>query len=72
MDKSGAWYSYSGERLGQGRENAKQFLKEHPEIANTIEQKIRESSNLTTSVAPASPNEVEAELEEEQALLGEE
>ncbi|MNW52910.1 recombinase A [compost metagenome] len=72
VDKSGAWYSYSGERLGQGRENAKQFLKEHPEIANTIEQKIRESSNLTTSVAPASPNEVEAELEEEQALLGEE
>ncbi|MGP0583813.1 recombinase RecA [Paenibacillus timonensis] len=72
VDKSGAWYSYSGERLGQGRENAKQFLKEHPEIANTIEQKIRESSNLTTSVAPASPNEVEAELEEEQALFGEE
>ncbi|WP_282577940.1 recombinase RecA [Paenibacillus mellifer] len=72
VDKSGAWYSYSGERLGQGRENAKQFLKEHPEIANTIEQKIRESSNLTTAVAPASASEVEAELEEEQALLGEE
>lgn len=72
VDKSGAWYSYAGERLGQGRENAKQFLKEHLEIANTIEQKIRESSNLTTSVAPASASEVEAELEEEQGLFGEE
>ncbi|RRJ65428.1 recombinase RecA [Paenibacillus oralis] len=72
VDKSGAWYSFAGERLGQGRENAKQFLKEHPEIANTIELKIRESSNLTTSVAPASPSEVEMELQEEQALFGEE
>ncbi|WP_178021885.1 recombinase RecA [uncultured Paenibacillus sp.] len=72
VDKSGAWYSYSGERLGQGRENAKQFLKEHPEISNTIEQRIREASNLTTSVAPASANELEAELEEEQALFGDE
>lgn len=72
VDKSGAWYSYSGERLGQGRENAKQFLKEHPEIANTIEQRIRESSNLTTSVAPASSSDLEAELEEEQALFGDE
>lgn len=72
VDKSGAWYSFAGERLGQGRENAKQFLKEHPEIANTIELKIRELSNLTTSVAPASPSEQEMELQEEQALLGEE
>ncbi|MDU4696237.1 MULTISPECIES: recombinase RecA [Paenibacillus] len=72
VDKSGAWYSYSGERLGQGRENAKQFLKEHPEISNTIEQRIREASNLTTSVAPASASDLEAELEEEQALFGEE
>jgi len=40
VDKSGAWYSFAGERLGQGRENAKQYLKEHPEISNTIEQKI--------------------------------
>ncbi|MEK5164900.1 recombinase RecA [Paenibacillus sp. FSL R5-0527] len=72
VDKSGAWYSFAGERLGQGRENAKQFLKEHPEIANTIELKIRESSNLTTAVAPASPSELEMELQEEQALFGDE
>lgn len=69
VDKSGAWYSYAGERLGQGRENAKQYLKEHRDIADVIEQQIRQASNLTTSVAPASPEDVEAELQEEQALL---
>lgn len=41
VQKSGAWYSYEGERMGQGRENAKQYLKDNPEIANTIEGKIR-------------------------------
>lgn len=39
VNKSGAWYSYEGERLGQGRENAKQFMKEHKDIADIIEQK---------------------------------
>ena len=41
IDKSGSWYSYNDERIGQGRENAKQFLKEHPEIAEQVEAKIR-------------------------------
>ncbi|WP_018133379.1 recombinase RecA [Effusibacillus pohliae] len=41
--KSGAWYSFEGERLGQGRENAKQFLKDNPQIAERIEQKVREA-----------------------------
>jgi len=72
VDKSGAWYSFAGERLGQGRENAKQYLKEHPEISNTIEQKIRENSNLTTSVGPSSASEQEEEAKEEQALFEEE
>jgi len=44
--KSGAWYSFNNERLGQGRENAKQFLKENSHIADMIEKKIRDSSNL--------------------------
>lgn len=69
VDKSGAWYSFAGERLGQGRENAKQYLKEHGDIADVIEQKIRQASNLTTSVAPASAEELEVEQQEEQALL---
>ena len=41
VDKSGAWYSYQDERIGQGRENAKKFLKEHPEMMAEIERKLR-------------------------------
>jgi recombination protein RecA len=41
VQKSGSWYSYNEERLGQGRENAKQFLKENPTIRLDIQQKIR-------------------------------
>jgi recombination protein RecA len=72
VDKSGAWYSYEGERLGQGRENAKQYLKDHPEICNKIELKIREASNLTSSVAAPSEGELVEEAKEEQALFSEE
>ncbi|PDO10624.1 MAG: recombinase RecA [Candidatus Reconcilbacillus cellulovorans] len=42
--KSGAWYSFENERLGQGRENVKQYLKEHPDIAEAIERRIRETA----------------------------
>jgi len=41
IEKSGAWYSYNGERIGQGRENVKAFLKEHPEMAAEIDKKVR-------------------------------
>ena len=41
VEKSGAWFAYNGDRLGQGRENAKQFLKENPEIRQTIEDRVR-------------------------------
>ncbi len=44
VEKSGAWYSYNGDRIGQGRENAKTFLKDNPEIASKIENSIRASS----------------------------
>ena len=46
VEKSGAWFSYDGQRIGQGRENAKQFLREHPEIADAIEQKVRANAGL--------------------------
>lgn len=69
VNKSGAWYSYEGERMGQGRENSKQFLKENPHIADIIEQKIRVSSNLTTVVEEPSPEEKEKESLEEQELF---
>ena len=44
IKKSGAWFSYNGERLGQGRDNAKLFIKEHEDIRAEIEEKIREHS----------------------------
>ncbi|CQR56403.1 recombinase RecA [Paenibacillus sonchi] len=69
VNKSGAWYSYEGERLGQGRENSKQFLKEHQDIALLIENKIREASNLSTIVAAPTESEIAAEQEEEENLL---
>jgi recombination protein RecA len=46
VDKSGAWYSYGGERIGQGRENVKTFLKEHSDICSDIEGKVREAYGL--------------------------
>jgi recombination protein RecA len=57
IDKSGAWFSYKGERLGQGRENAKQFIREHPEIACALNEKLREMLGLTKPV-PAAPDKV--------------
>ena len=53
VDKSGAWYSYKGERLGQGRDNAKQFLCEHPEIAETLSAKLKEMMGLVKPAAVA-------------------
>ena len=42
LDKSGAWYSYNGEKIGQGKENVKIYLKEHPELRDELEEKVRE------------------------------
>jgi len=47
VEKSGTWYSYAGERLGQGRENAKNFLREHPETLGAMEAKIRQMHDLS-------------------------
>src|SRR6202158_4803805 len=47
VEKSGTWFAYGGERLGQGRENAKQFLKENPEVHKTIEERVRRELGLT-------------------------
>jgi recombination protein RecA len=46
VEKSGAWFAYNGDRLGQGRENAKQFLKENPEVRQTIEDRVRRDLGL--------------------------
>jgi recombination protein RecA len=46
VEKSGAWFSYDGQRIGQGRENAKQFLAQNPDIANKIEAQVRQNAGL--------------------------
>ncbi|MBO8162541.1 MAG: recombinase RecA [Brevibacillus sp.] len=63
--KSGAWYSFNDERLGQGRENAKMFLKENPEIARQIEEKIREYYSLNPNSIPSSEAVDDPEQDEE-------
>ena len=58
VNKSGAWYAYEGEKIGQGRENAKLYLAEHPEVMQEIEQKVREQYGLAeASDAPADETE---------------
>jgi recombination protein RecA len=52
IEKSGAWFAYGGERLGQGRENAKQFLKDNPDIYKTIEERVRRELGLTREAEP--------------------
>ncbi len=63
VDKAGSWFSYKGQRIGQGKDNARTFLKEHPEVAQELEAKLR--GKLLTSSAPAAEKaEVEEEAEE--------
>jgi len=57
VEKSGAWFSYGDERIGQGRENAKTFLKEHPEIAHAIEDKIRAAHGLEFDMPPGAADD---------------
>ncbi len=62
VQKSGAWYAYGGEKIGQGKDNAREFLREHPEIAREIENKIREQAGVklldpNSAVAPAAAAE---------------
>ena len=67
VEKSGAWYAYQGEKIGQGRENAREFLRENPALAHEIENKVREVLNVPLLPAfdpkkvPAASVEAEAE-----------
>ena len=64
VEKSGAWFSYDSQRIGQGRENAKQFLRDHPEMADKIEHTVREQSGVVTNAMMATADEgEEAEAE---------
>ncbi len=55
VEKSGAWYSYDGQRIGQGRENAKQFLRDNPELAKKLESQILQQSGIVADAMLAGP-----------------
>ena len=63
VEKAGAWFSYNGERIGQGRENAKMFLRENPTVANTIENAVRENAGLVAEAMLVGP-EVDDDIED--------
>ncbi len=67
VEKSGAWFSALGERIGQGRENAKQYLRDHPEMMATLEAKIRESNGLADAMlaGPDAQDDAEEAVPEE-------
>ena len=59
VEKAGAWFSYNGERIGQGRENAKKFLRENPAVAATIENAVRENAGLVAEAMLVGPDSEE-------------
>ena len=60
VDKSGAWYAYQGEKIGQGRDNAREFLRENPVLAFEIENKVRESLNIPLLTAEVEETKLQA------------
>ncbi|MBP6552132.1 MAG: recombinase RecA, partial [Vitreoscilla sp.] len=61
VEKSGAWYSYNGNKIGQGKDNTRMWLKENPEIANEIEQKIRAEVGITAQITEGTLDETDGE-----------
>jgi len=64
VEKSGAWFSYDSTRIGQGRENAKQFLRDHPDMADSIEKKVRDQAGVVTNMMISAPEPEDAEAAE--------
>jgi recombination protein RecA len=60
IEKSGAWFSYDGQRIGQGRENAKQYLRDNPAMAEAIENKVRANAGLVANAMIGTPEGGEA------------
>ena len=69
VEKSGSWFSYDGQRIGQGRQNTKSFLLENPEIAESIEQKIRENAGLLAEAMLDAPKKTASSEDEEEAEI---
>jgi recombination protein RecA len=59
VNKSGAWYSYKGEKIGQGRENTKIYLQEHPEVCKEIEQLVRNKVGIGEAAAESADHSTE-------------
>jgi recombination protein RecA len=64
MEKSGAWYSFGGERIGQGRESAKEFLRQHPDTTKELSSRIMEKAGIKT------PHEEPQPLEKKEKIRG--
>lgn len=62
IDKSGAWYSYKGDRIGQGRENVKNYMKEHPEMVAEVSARVRDAYGIGTGETLVEENETQAAL----------
>jgi recombination protein RecA len=65
IDKAGAWFSYKDQKVGQGRENSKVFLKDNPDIAKEIEEKILEALGVNDAIIQGDPESEESELSED-------
>ena len=65
VEKSGAWYSYNGAKIGQGKDNVRVWLKENPEVAHEIEQKIREKAGITVQITEGKLDDTDGEQPEE-------
>ena len=65
MDKSGAWYSYKGDRIGQGRDNVREFLKQNPDTAAEIDRALRDKLLARTPAVAEESEEAEAAEEAE-------
>ncbi|MDR3523161.1 MAG: recombinase RecA [Acetobacteraceae bacterium] len=64
VEKSGAWFSCDSQRIGQGRENAKQFLRDHPAMADSIEKRVRDQAGVVANMMLAAPSDEDAEAAE--------
>ena len=60
VEKSGSWFAYDGQRIGQGRENAKQFMRDNPEVATKLEHPIRQKAGVVADAMLTGPDADEA------------
>ncbi|MEZ0225911.1 MAG: recombinase RecA [Alphaproteobacteria bacterium] len=67
VEKSGAWFAFDGERIGQGRENTRKFLKDNPKVAAAIEKKLRENAGVVANTMLAGPDESNDDSDGEEA-----